>query len=109
MGNPVEVGVQIDGSIHAAHSGERLVDLINRIGLKLAQVCYHPQLGPIGTTRIRAFCATADRVSESPVASPAATASRCVRAMRLWKSQCSGTPTSVYAKNRQTVNTRAAR
>ncbi len=47
--NPMEVGVQIDGSIHAAHQGERLVDLINRVGVKLAQVCYHPQLGPIQT------------------------------------------------------------
>jgi len=42
-----EVGVVIDGSSHAAHPGERLVDLINRVGLKLSQVCYHPQLGPI--------------------------------------------------------------
>jgi len=44
-----EVGVVIDGSSHAAHPGERLVDLINRVGLKLSQVCYHPQLGPIQT------------------------------------------------------------
>jgi len=36
--------VVIDGSSHAAHPGERLVDLINRVGLKLSQVCYHPQL-----------------------------------------------------------------
>src|SRR5271156_3908445 len=49
MENPVEVRVQIDGSIHAARPGERLVDLINRVGVKLAQVCYHPQLGPIQT------------------------------------------------------------
>src|SRR5882672_4781363 len=41
--------VVIDGSSHAAHPGERLVDLINRVGLKLSQVCYHPQLGPIQT------------------------------------------------------------
>src|SRR5467141_4643375 len=47
--NPVGVGVVIDGSSHAAHPGERLVDLINRVGVKLAQVCYHPQLGPIQT------------------------------------------------------------
>ncbi len=46
---PVEVGVLIDGSKHAGHPGERLVDLINRVGVKLAQVCYHPQLGPIQT------------------------------------------------------------
>jgi formate dehydrogenase major subunit len=30
-------------------SGERLVDLINRSGIQLSQVCYHPQLGPIQT------------------------------------------------------------
>ena len=40
MENSVEVGVRIDGSSHAAHPGERLVDLINRVGVKLAQVCY---------------------------------------------------------------------
>src|ERR1700687_5653503 len=45
----MEVDVVIDGSSHAAHPGERLVDLINRGGVKLPQVCYHPQLGPIQT------------------------------------------------------------
>src|ERR1700693_6187258 len=43
------VDVIIDGSKYAAHSEERLVDLINRVGLKLPQVCYHPQLGPVQT------------------------------------------------------------
>jgi hypothetical protein len=38
MENPVDVCVQIDGSNHAANPGEQLVDLINRIGVKLAQV-----------------------------------------------------------------------
>jgi formate dehydrogenase major subunit len=47
--NSTEVGVVIDGSGHLAHPGERLLDLINRVGLKLSQVCYHPQLGPIQT------------------------------------------------------------
>src|SRR5713101_8362435 len=37
----------IDGSITEAKADERLVDLINRVGAKLPQVCYHPQLGPI--------------------------------------------------------------
>src|SRR5438445_586222 len=37
----------IDGSITEARAEERLVDLINRVGAKLPQVCYHPQLGPI--------------------------------------------------------------
>src|SRR5580700_5428158 len=43
------VDVVIDGSRHAAYPEERLVDLINRVGVKLSQVCYHPQLGPIQT------------------------------------------------------------
>src|SRR5260370_19609185 len=37
----------IDGSVAESKADERLVDLINRIGAKLPQVCYHPQLGPI--------------------------------------------------------------
>jgi len=41
--------VVIDGQEHTAREGERLVDLVNRAGVKLAQVCYHPQLGPIQT------------------------------------------------------------
>jgi formate dehydrogenase major subunit len=41
--------VFIDGIEHKAREGERLVDLINRAGIKLAQVCYHPQLGAIQT------------------------------------------------------------
>jgi formate dehydrogenase major subunit len=49
MEKSVDIGVQIDGSSHSAHAGERLVDLINRVGMKLAQVCYHPQLGPVQT------------------------------------------------------------
>src|SRR6202011_2251037 len=44
-----EVAVLIDGSSYTARPGERLVDLVNRVGLKLSQVCYHPQLGPIQT------------------------------------------------------------
>src|SRR5260221_2876532 len=41
--------ITIDGSVVEAQPGERLVDVINRAGVKLAQVCYHPQLGPIQT------------------------------------------------------------
>ena len=37
----------IDGSVTESKADERLVDLINRVGGKLPQVCYHPQLGPI--------------------------------------------------------------
>ncbi len=29
--------------------GERLIDIINRSGISIPQVCYHPQLGPIQT------------------------------------------------------------
>jgi len=39
----------IDGMGTQTHEGERLVDLLNRIGLEIPQVCYHPQLGPIQT------------------------------------------------------------
>src|SRR5271165_3014736 len=43
------VRITIDGASHEIKPGERLVDAINRIGTKLPQVCYHPQLGPIQT------------------------------------------------------------
>jgi len=43
------IAVTIDGVVHEASSGERLIDVINRAGLQIAQVCYHPQLGPIQT------------------------------------------------------------
>src|SRR3984957_2481181 len=41
--------IVIDGKEHGARDGERLVDLINRAGIPLSQVCYHSQLGPIQT------------------------------------------------------------
>lgn len=37
----------IDGTTVHFSPGERLVDVINRSGSNLPQVCYHPQLGPI--------------------------------------------------------------
>src|SRR5712672_1177055 len=43
------ISLAIDGIAQEAMSGERLIDVINRAGIKLAQVCYHPQLGPIQT------------------------------------------------------------
>src|SRR5882724_2767230 len=43
------ITVTIDGVVQEAQSGERLIDVINRAGVKIAQVCYHPQLGPIQT------------------------------------------------------------
>jgi len=43
------IRVTIDGVGQEAMSGERLIDVINRAGVKISQVCYHPQLGPIQT------------------------------------------------------------
>ena len=39
----------IDGTAHEFSQGERLLDVINRAGIEVPQVCYHPQLGPIQT------------------------------------------------------------
>jgi formate dehydrogenase major subunit len=41
--------ISINGSSYDTIAGERLVDVINRAGKELPQVCYHPQLGPIQT------------------------------------------------------------
>jgi formate dehydrogenase major subunit len=41
--------VTIDGRIYETAGEERLIDVINRTGAKVPQVCYHPQLGPIQT------------------------------------------------------------
>ncbi|HZC43167.1 MAG TPA: formate dehydrogenase subunit alpha [Acidobacteriaceae bacterium] len=41
--------VEIDGITRTAAVGEPLVDVLNRIGRIIPQVCYHPQLGPIQT------------------------------------------------------------
>ena len=41
--------VTIDGRIYETAGAERLIDVINRTGAKVPQVCYHPQLGPIQT------------------------------------------------------------
>ncbi|HVV45951.1 MAG TPA: formate dehydrogenase subunit alpha [Bryobacteraceae bacterium] len=41
--------IRIDGLPVQTVEGERLVDAINRAGVPLSQVCYHPQLGPIQT------------------------------------------------------------
>src|ERR1700726_4255169 len=43
------VNVTIVGLVQEVQDGERLIDDINRSRLKLPQVCYHPQLGPIQT------------------------------------------------------------
>src|SRR5205807_8237815 len=43
------ITVTVDGTTTEAKPEERLVDLLNRTGTKIPQVCYHPQLGPIQT------------------------------------------------------------
>ncbi|HWZ12418.1 MAG TPA: formate dehydrogenase subunit alpha [Acidobacteriaceae bacterium] len=47
--SPHSFTVKIDGIEVSAQQDELLVDVINRAGRELAQVCYHPQLGPIQT------------------------------------------------------------
>src|SRR5215831_14713338 len=41
--------VAVDGKSMEAIPGEPLVELLNRSGTEIPQVCYHPQLGPIQT------------------------------------------------------------
>jgi formate dehydrogenase major subunit len=41
--------ITVDGFVQEVNSDERLIDVINRSGSKIPQVCYHPQLGPIQT------------------------------------------------------------
>jgi formate dehydrogenase major subunit len=43
------ISITIDGVGQQAQAGERLIDVVNRTGSKVPQVCYHPQLGPIKT------------------------------------------------------------
>ena len=43
------LSVKVDGQEHEARTGERLIELLNREGIKLPQVCYHVQLGPLQT------------------------------------------------------------
>src|ERR1700733_4173446 len=45
----IMASITINGASHETEPGERLVDAINRTGIKVPQVCYHPQLGPIQT------------------------------------------------------------
>ncbi len=41
--------LNLNGTTHAFSAGDRLLDVINRSAVKVPQVCYHPQLGPIQT------------------------------------------------------------
>src|SRR2546425_8182767 len=45
----MEISLTVDGTRRESNPDERLIDLINRTGSKVPQVCYHPQLGPIQT------------------------------------------------------------
>ncbi len=45
----MSINIKVDGTDMVAAPEERLVDLLNRIGTNIPQVCYHPQLGPIQT------------------------------------------------------------
>jgi len=41
--------ITIDNNVHSFVRGESLIDVINRSGAEIPQVCYHSQLGPIQT------------------------------------------------------------
>ncbi len=41
--------ITIDNKVHPFAPGESLIEVINRSGMEIPQVCYHPQLGPIQT------------------------------------------------------------
>lgn len=41
--------VRIDGTERAAYEGQTLQDVLNRHGVDIPHVCFHPQLGPIET------------------------------------------------------------
>src|SRR5256885_1533341 len=43
------IPIFIDGAEIHAEVGEPVIDIMNRAGVPLPQVCYHPQLGPIQT------------------------------------------------------------
>src|SRR2546422_4767329 len=45
----MQINLTVDGTPRESKPDERLIDLLNRIGLKIPQVCYHPELGPIQT------------------------------------------------------------
>jgi formate dehydrogenase major subunit len=43
------LAVTVNSKLQEIKPGERLIDTINRSGVVIPQVCYHPQLGPIQT------------------------------------------------------------
>jgi formate dehydrogenase major subunit len=48
-GENIVLNIDIDGTVREAQPDELLINLINRTGGTLSQVCYHPQLGPVQT------------------------------------------------------------
>ncbi len=85
--NVMTASVTIDGTVTDAKNGERLVELLNRTGAKIPQVCYHPQLGPLQTCdtcivgvdgQLVRSCATpvADGMKVSTKAAPVVAAQR---------------------------------
>src|SRR6516225_2772679 len=48
-GQGLMIRLKVDGNILEAIPGEPLLELLNRSGVEIPQVCYHPQLGPIQT------------------------------------------------------------
>lgn len=43
------MAANLNGKPRAIEPGERLIDLVNRTGIDVPQVCYHPRLGPVQT------------------------------------------------------------
>ncbi len=43
------MSVNVNGKPQEVSPGERLIETLNRCGILIPQVCYHPQLGPIQT------------------------------------------------------------
>jgi formate dehydrogenase major subunit len=43
------LAIIVNSKLQEINPGERLIDIINRCGNMIPQVCYHPQLGPIQT------------------------------------------------------------
>jgi formate dehydrogenase major subunit len=45
----MEISLTVNGEPRESRPDERLIEVINRTGSKVPQVCYHPHLGPIQT------------------------------------------------------------
>ena len=45
----MNINLTVDGASLEVEAGGRLIDVLNRRGVEIPQVCYHPQLGSIQT------------------------------------------------------------